>query len=78
MRGITILIMVLICLFGLVWIGSGIEKVGESDIGDNLSQDQAEQIYSPITQITSIAVSTVPYIAILLVIFGLFKLLDVY
>jgi len=77
MRGITILAMVLICLFGLVWIGSGISDVGDSDIGDNVDQNEAEKVYSPITQITSIAVSTVPYIAILLVIFGLFKLLDV-
>jgi len=74
MRSITVLMLMLICVFGLVWIGSGVEDIGSSDIGDNVDQDQAEQVYSPITTITQLAVSGLPYIALLLVIIGALRL----
>lgn len=74
MRSITVLILMLICVFGLVWIGSGVEDIGQSDIGDNVDQDQAEQIYSPVTTITQLAVSGLPYIGLLFVIIGALRL----
>lgn len=74
MKSVTVLVMVLICVFGLVWIGSGVSDIGSSDIGDDITQEEAEQVYNPVTVIAQLSASALPYIAVLLVIFSALKL----
>jgi uncharacterized membrane protein (Fun14 family) len=76
MNKIVLLVLVLVMITGLVWVSAdGVKQIDDST-DNNVSEEQAEQIYSPIDEILGITVTILPWILVTVVAIGAIKFLQ--
>ena len=64
MKNIQLLVILMVLLTGLIWVsGTSIDQVEQDNnsIGDNVTQEEAQTIYKPVSSLLTGLVTAIPY-----------------